>query len=66
MVTTYDLNNYCEKEKRIREFVLRRSNEGTVWECEVCHFVVQDLTKYKSNYNGLPVEEPRAKQPKIL
>lgn len=60
------MNEYCEKENAIRSFVLRRSNEGTIWECESCHFVIRDLAKYKMHYNGLPVEEPRAKQPKIL
>ncbi|MHB8568268.1 MAG: hypothetical protein ACYC7D_02000 [Nitrososphaerales archaeon] len=60
------MNNYCEKEKRIREFVLRRSNEGTVWECEVCHYVIRDLAKYDGNYNSLPVPDPVAKQPKLL
>ncbi len=60
------MNEYCERCKVIRPFVLRRSNEGTIWECEVCHFVIRDLGKYKLHYSGLPVEEPRAKQPKIL
>lgn len=60
------MNEYCEKCKAIRPFVLRRSNEGTIWECEVCHFQVHDLAKYKMHYSGLPVDETRAKQPKIL
>ncbi len=60
------MNEYCEKEKMIREFVLRRTNEGTVWQCENCHFVIPDLSKYKYHYANLPVEEPKAKQPKIL
>jgi Zn-finger protein len=60
------MNNYCENEKQVRPFILRRSNEGTVWECENCHYVVRDLSKYKDNYNGLPAPEERPKQPKIL
>ena len=60
------MNNYCEKEKKIREFVLRRTNEGTVWQCEHCGFVIPDLTKYKDNYQELPVQEPKVRQPKIL
>jgi hypothetical protein len=65
-VLFFFLNNYCEKEKRIREFVLRRTNEGTVWQCEHCAFVIPDLTKYRANYDGLPVPESKVKQPKIL
>jgi ribosomal protein L37AE/L43A len=53
------MNNYCEKCNRIRPFILRRTNEGTVWECEVCHFVITDISKYKKNYYGLPVPEPK-------
>jgi len=60
------MNNYCENEKQIREFVLRRSNEGTVWECDTCHFRIRDIAKYKDNYNSLPVPDPQPKQPKIL
>ena len=60
------MNNYCDNEKQVRPFILRRTNEGTVWECEVCHFRVHDLSKYKDNYNSLPSPEPRPKQPKIL
>ena len=60
------MNNYCDKEKRIREFILRRTNEGTVWQCEHCGFVIADEAKYKDNYNGLPVQEEKVKQPKIL
>ncbi len=60
------MNNFCEKEQKIRPFVLRRTNEGTVWECEACHFVIADMSKYKSNYKNLPVEEQGAKQPKVL
>jgi len=60
------MNNYCEKEKEVRPFFLRRTNEGTVWECESCHFIIPDMSKYKSNYKDLPVQEPQAKQPKIL
>ncbi len=60
------MNNYCEKEQAVRGFFLRRTNEGTVWECESCHFMISDMSKYKSNYKGLPVQEIRARQPKIL
>jgi len=60
------MNNYCEKCQQIRDFFLRRTNEGTVWECEACHFIIPDMSRYKSNYKGLPVEQPRAKQPRIL
>ncbi len=60
------MNNYCDNEKKIRPFILRRSNEGTVWECEVCHFIVHDLSKYKDNYYELPVPEEKAKQPNFL
>ena len=60
------MNNYCDNEKQIRPFILRRSNEGTVWECEVCHFVVHDLAKYKDNYYNLPAPEEKAKQPNFL
>jgi hypothetical protein len=52
------MNNYCEKEGKVRAFILRRTNEGTVWECEVCGFAVPDMSKYKRNYYGLPVVEP--------
>ena len=60
------MNNYCERCKTIRPFVLRRTNEGTVWECEACHFVIPDMSKYKSNYKNLPVAETESKQPKML
>lgn len=60
------MNNYCEKCKQIRPFVLRRSNEGTTWQCEFCHFPIHDMSKYKGNYSTLPIEEAKAKQPKIL
>jgi len=61
-----ELNNYCDNEKKVTSFILRRSNEGTVWECESCHFIVHDLAKYKDNYNGLPAAEEKAKQPSFL
>ncbi len=60
------MNNYCERCQTIRDFFLRRTNEGTVWECEVCHFIIPDMNKYKSNYKGLPVHGVQAKQPRIL
>jgi hypothetical protein len=58
--------NYCDNEKKIQPFILRRSNEGTVWECESCHFVIKDLAKYRDNYDGLPAPEAKAHQPRIL
>lgn len=60
------MNNYCENEKAIRAFFLRRTNEGTVWECESCHYVIPDMNRYKSNYKDLPVAEQKAKQPHLL
>ncbi len=54
-----ELNNYCERDKRVTSFFLRRTNEGTVWECEDCHYIILDMSKYKLNYYGLPVEEPK-------
>ncbi|MHB1908310.1 MAG: hypothetical protein ACYCQJ_05490 [Nitrososphaerales archaeon] len=60
------MNNYCENCKCIRPFFLRRTNEGTVWECETCHFIIPDMARYKSNYKDLPTQEIKAKQPTLL
>lgn len=60
------MNEYCDNEKRVTSFILRRSNEGTVWECESCHFVIHDLAKYKDHYKDLPAPEEKAPQPHIL
>ena len=51
------LNNYCDRCHQIRDFVLRRTNQGTFWECEKCGFRIFDIAKYDHNYYGLPVNE---------
>ncbi len=60
------MNNYCENEKKVTAFFLRRTNEGTVWECESCHYIIPDMNRYQSNYKDLPVPEEKAKQPHLL